>query len=410
MPGNARRAASRWWSRKIDMEKHRKGIEVSLAIAEAVGQADCDVISAYPITPQTHIVEHLSEMVADGHLDAEFVPVESEHSAMSVCCGAAAVGARTFTSTSSQGLALMAEIFFIASSLRLPVVMALANRSLSGPLSIWNDHTDTMMVRDGGWIHVFVENGQEAYDHVFWAFRVAEDPAVRLPVAINLDGFIMTHMIEPILFEDDELVKGYIPEYRMEKPLHPDAPLSMGCFGMPEIYTEAQMARERALVGSYPVCLKAWEEWAALTGRRYSPVETYRTEDAEYCIVTMGSLGETAMAAVDELREQGERVGVIRIRLWRPFPFEDLYGAVAGKKTLIVLDRAISFGGPGGPVASEIRSALYRKTDAPAVVNYVAGLAGRDVAVDDFKNIIIEGRDKAERGETFGFTLYGLRA
>lgn len=391
------------------MAKERKGIEVSLALAEAVGQADCDVISAYPITPQTHIVEHLSELVADGHLDAEFVPVESEHSAMSVCCGAAAVGARTFTSTSSQGLALMAEIFFIASSMRLPVVMALANRSLSGPLSIWNDHTDAMMVRDGGWIHVFVENGQEAYDHVFWAFRVAEDPAVRLPVALNIDGFIMTHMIEPIDFEDDELIKRYLPEYRMEKPLHPDNPVSMGCFAMPEIYTEAQMARERALVESYTTCIGAWEEWAALTGRRYHPVETYRADDADYCIVTMGSLGETAMAAVDELREQGEKVGVIKIRLWRPFPFDDLHRAVTGKDTLIVLDRAISFGGPGGPVALELRSAMCNRPQAPVIVDYVAGLASRDVTVEDFKSIILGGKAKAAEGDTAGFTLYGLR-
>ena len=391
------------------MAKERKGIEVSLALAEAVGQADCDLISAYPITPQTHIVEHLSELVADGHLDAEFVPVESEHSAMSVCCGAAAVGARTFTSTSSQGLALMAEIFFITSSMRLPVVMALANRSLSGPLSIWNDHTDTMMVRDGGWIHVFVENGQEAYDHMFWAFRVAEDPAVRLPVALNIDGFIMTHMIEPIDFEDDELIKRYLPEYRMEKPLHPDNPVSMGCFAMPEIYTEAQMARERALVDSYTTCIRAWEEWDALTGRRYHPVETYRADDAEYCIVTMGSLGETAMAAVDELREQGEKVGVIKIRLWRPFPFDDLYRAVAGKHTLIVLDRAISFGGPGGPVALELRSAMCNSPQAPVVVDYVAGLASRDVTVEDFKSIILGGKAKAAEGDIAGFTFYGLR-
>jgi pyruvate ferredoxin oxidoreductase alpha subunit len=391
------------------MVKERKGIEVSLAIAEAVGQADCDLISAYPITPQTHIVEHLSELVADGHLDAEFVPVESEHSAMSVCCGAAAVGARTFTSTSSQGLALMAEIFYITSSMRLPVVMALANRSLSGPLSIWNDHTDTMMVRDGGWIHVFVENGQDAYDHVFWAFRVAEDPAVRLPVALNIDGFIMTHMIEPIEFEDDELIKRYIPEYRMEKPLHPDNPVSMGCFAMPEIYTEAQMARERALVDSYATCMRAWEEWEALTGRRYHPVETYRADDAEYCIVTMGSLGETAMAAVDELREQGEKVGVIKIRLWRPFPFDDIYRAVKGKDTLIVLDRAISFGGPGGPVALELRSAMCNSPQAPVIVNYVAGLASRDVTVEDFKSIILGGKAKAAEGDIDGFTLYGLR-
>ncbi len=392
------------------MAKERKGIEVSLAIAEAVGQADCDVISAYPITPQTHIVEHLSEMVADGHLDAEFVPVESEHSAMSVCCGSAAVGARTFTSTSSQGLALMAEIFFIASSLRLPMVMALANRSLSGPLSIWNDHTDIMMVRDAGWIHVFAENGQEAYDHVFWAFRVSEDAGVRLPVALNIDGFIMTHMIEPVEFEDDELIKKYLPEYKMQGALHPDNPVSMGCFAMPEIYTEAQMSREQALLGSYPTCLKAWEEWAALTGRRYHPVETYKADDADYCIVTMGSYGETAMEAVDALRAGGEKVGLIKIRLWRPFPFEEFAKAAQGKQTLIVMDRAISFGGPGGPVALELRSALYNKPGAPAIVNYVAGLAGRDVAVNDFKHIILEGKAKAAKGDTDGYTLYGLRA
>lgn len=392
------------------MAKERKGIEVSLAIAEAVGQADCDVISAYPITPQTHIVEHLSEMVADGHLDAEFVPVESEHSAMSVCCGSAAVGARTFTSTSSQGLALMAEIFFIASSLRLPMVMALANRSLSGPLSIWNDHTDIMMVRDAGWIHVFAENGQEAYDHVFWAFRVSEDAGVRLPVALNIDGFIMTHMIEPVEFEDDELIKKYLPEYKMQGALHPDNPVSMGCFAMPEIYTEAQMSREQALLGSYPTCLKAWDEWAALTGRRYHPVETYKADDADYCIVTMGSYGETAMEAVDALRAEGEKVGLIKIRLWRPFPFEEFAKAAQGKQTLIVMDRAISFGGPGGPVALELRSALYNKPGAPAIVNYVAGLAGRDVAVNDFKHIILEGKAKAAKGDTDGYTLYGLRA
>jgi pyruvate ferredoxin oxidoreductase alpha subunit len=392
------------------MAKTRRGIEVSLAMSEAVCQADVDLVGAYPITPQTHIVEHLSELVAEGHLDAEFVPVESEHSAMSVCLGAAAVGARTFTSTSSQGLALMAEIFYIASSLRLPVVMALANRSLSGPLSIWNDHTDTMMVRDAGWIHVFVENGQEAYDHTFWAFRVAEDKDVMLPVAVNLDGFILTHMIEAIDFEDTELIKKYLPPHTMQNALHPDNPSSMGCFAMPEIYTESQYARDAALLNSYPTCIKAWEEWAALTGRKYLPIETYRADDAEYCIVTMGSFGETAMSAIDELREEGEKVGVIKIRLWRPFPLEEFFKAVLGKKSLIVLDRAISFGGPGGPVALELRSALYNKPEAPSIVNYVAGLAGRDVAVEDFKKIIIEGKAKAAKGETAGYTLYGLRS
>jgi pyruvate ferredoxin oxidoreductase alpha subunit len=391
------------------MGRVRKGVEVSIALADAVAQANVDVIAAYPITPQTHIVEHLAEIVAQGELDAEFVPVESEHSAMSVCCGSAAVGARTFTSTSSQGLALMSEIFFISAAMRLPMVMALANRSLSSPLSIWNDHGDVMMVRDAGWIHIFVENGQESYDNIFTAFRIAEDPEVMLPVAVNLDGFILTHMIEPIEYEDDELIKQYLPEFKMKNTLHPDHPVSMGCFAMPEIYTETQMNREMGLKNSYPHILKAWEEWGKLTGRHYKPVETYRTEDAEYCIVTMGSYGETAMEAVDALREEGEKVGAVKIRLWRPFPLEEFRKAVIGKKSLIVIDRAISFGGPGGPVALELRSALYKMEGAPTIVNYIAGLAGRDVARKDFRNIILEGRNKAASGLTEGFTLYGLR-
>ena len=391
------------------MEKGRKGIEVSIAIAEAVAQANVDVIAAYPITPQTHIVEHLSEIVAEGELDAEFVSVDSEHSAMSVCCGSAAVGARTFTSTSSQGLALMSEIFFIAAAMRLPMVMALANRSLSSPLSIWNDHSDVMMVRDAGWIHIFVDNGQESYDNIFCAFRISEDPNVMLPVAVNLDGFILTHMIEPVEFEDEETIAQYLPEFKMNHALHPDNPVSMGCFGMPEIYTEAQMNREMGVRNSYPHILKAWEEWGNLTGRYYKPIETYRAEDAEYCIVTMGSYGETALEVVDALREEGEKVGVVKIRLWRPFPLEEFRKSVLGKKSLIVIDRAISFGGPGGPVASELRSALYKKEGAPTIVSYVAGLAGRDVSRKDFRNIILEGKKKAASGDTDGFTLYGLR-
>ena len=210
------------------MGKVRKGVEVSIAIADAVAQANVDVIAAYPITPQTHIVEHLSEIVANGELDAEYIPVESEHSAMSVCCGSAAVGARTFTSTSSQGLALMSEIFFIAAAMRLPMVMALANRSLSSPLSIWNDHSDVMMVRDAGWIHIFVENGQETYDNIFCAYRISEDPSVMLPVAINLDGFIVTHMVEAVEYEDDGLIKAYLPDFKMKNTLHPDKPYFHG--------------------------------------------------------------------------------------------------------------------------------------------------------------------------------------
>ena len=372
---------------------NRRGIEVSIAMAEAVMQADADVIAAYPITPQTHIVEHLSELVADGKLDAEFVPVESEHSAMSACCGSSAAGARTYTATSSQGLILMSEILYIASAMRLPIVMAVANRALSAPISIWNDHGDVMAVRDCGWIQVFVENGQEAYDMTFHAFRVAEDKRVLLPYMLNFDGFILSHVIEPIEFWPDETVRKFLPPYEPQIRLHPDRPVTMGPVGVPAIYAETRMAHQHALTESKKVILEVWEEMAELVGRRYRPVETYRTDDAEVCLLTMGALSETAMTAVDRMREQGKKVGLVRIRLWRPFPFQEFYEAVSGCKALAVVDRALSTGGPGGPVASEVKAALYQREGAPKVVEFVAGLGGRDVPIPAF----IEMAEKAEK-------------
>jgi pyruvate ferredoxin oxidoreductase alpha subunit len=362
----------------------RVGIEVSIAAADAVKMANVDVVAAYPITPQTHIVEHLSELVANGELDAEFIPVESEHSAMSVCCGSSAIGARTFTCTSSQGLALMNEIVFIAASLRLPIVMILANRSLSGPLSIWNDHTDVMSVRDCGWIQVFTETGQEVFDHVLWAFRVAESRKVSMPVIINMDGFILTHVIEPIEYWDEDQVKKYLPDFDPLNALNPDKPTSVGAFGMPGIYTEAKVAQNDALLKSKPEILAAWQALGDLTGRYYNPVETYKTEDAETVFITMGSIGETVSIAVDELRDQGQKAGLIKLRLWRPFPFEELRQAAQGVKRMIVIDRAVSYGGPGGPVASEIRSSFYMEDNMPAVTNFICGLAGRDVTPQDY--------------------------
>ena len=386
----------------------RVGMEVSIAAAEAVEQANADVVAAYPITPQTHIVEHISELVADGELDAEFVPVESEHSAMSVCVGASAAGARAFTCTSSQGLILMSEIVWIAASLRLPVVMIVANRSLSGPLSIWNDHSDAMMLRDCGWIQIFAQNGQEVYDGVFNAFRIAEDHRVLLPVMIHMDGFILTHVIESIEVVDQEVVDRYLPPYKPLYRLHPDDPVTMGAFAMPPLYTETQMAQNEALKASYGPILEAWEEWGELTGRHYRPVETYKMEGAEVALITMGSFSETASVAVDEMREEGEAVGLVRIRLWRPFPFEEFRKSIRGIKTLVVVDRAISFGGPGGPVASEIRSALYEEKDRPAVVNFIAGIAGRDVSPDDYKRMIRRAREIAPVLPE-AYEIYGVR-
>ncbi|MFO7972615.1 MAG: transketolase C-terminal domain-containing protein [Desulfobacterales bacterium] len=388
----------------------RIGIEVSLAAAEAVKMANVDVVAAYPITPQTHIVEHLSELVADGELDAEFIPVESEHSAMSVCCGSSAVGARTFTCTSSQGLALMNEIVFIAPAMRLPIVMILANRSLSGPLSIWNDHTDVMSVRDSGWIQVFTENGQEAFDHVMFCFRVAENPAVSLPVMMNMDGFVLTHVIEPIEFWDQETVNQYLPDFEPVNRLHPDKPVTMGAFGLPGIFTEAKKAQDQALINSKPVILKAWKDMGDLVGRYYKPVETYHVEGAETVFLSMGSVGETVSLAVDQLRAQGKPVGQVKLRLWRPFPFEEFREAVRGIKQMIVIDRSIIYGGVGGPVASEIRSMLYLEENMPTITNFICGLAGRDVTAEDYMAMfektqqMVKGRVRQE-----DYIIYGVR-
>ena len=383
----------------------RVGMEVSIAAAEAIKQANVDVIAAYPITPQTHIVEHLSEVVNNGELDAEFIPVESEHSAMSVCTGSSAAGARSFTCTSSQGLALMSEIVYITASLRLPILMLLANRSLSGPLSIWNDHSDVMSVRDCGWIQVFVENGQEVYDHVFIGYRVAEDRDVLLPFMASLDGFVLTHVIEPVEFLDQGIIDRYLPPYSPLYSLHPNHPVTMGAFATPALYTETKMAQAEALTEAMPVILKGWKEFGDLTGRYYHPVERYKTEDAKVILVTQGSLGETATIAIDSLRGAGEPVGLVKIRLWRPFPFEEFREAVAGADLIVVMDRAISYGGPGGPLAGEIRSALYEQEKHPRVVNFIAGIAGRDVSPEDFARMI----NKATERPGEWYELYSVR-
>ncbi len=310
----------------------RVGMEVSIAISEAVKLANVDVISAYPITPQTHIVEHLSEFVSDGELQSAFVPVESEHSAMSAALGASAVGARTFTATSSQGLALMHEIMFLAASMRLPVVMSVVNRALSSPINIWNDLSDIMAERDSGWIQIFAINGQEAYDLTIQAFKIAEDPRVLLPVAVNLDGFILSHVIEPIeLFEQQE-VDSFLPPYKPVLRLDPDQPVSMGAFGSPEVFIEVKKQVEEALIGSQKVVTEVWKDFGQRFGRVYKPVESYETKGAETILITMGSITETAMMAIDALREKGRKVGLVHIRLWRPFPFKEFLQAVEGRQ------------------------------------------------------------------------------
>ena len=386
----------------------RIGMEVSIAAAEAVKQANVDVISAYPITPQTHIVEHLSELVANGEMDAEFFCVESEHSALSVCVGAAATGARTFTCTSSQGLALMSEITYIASGLRLPILMILSNRTLSAPLSIWNDHSDTMSIRDCGWIQFFVENGQEVYDHVFVSYRLAEDKKVLFPVIINMDGFVLSHVIEPIEMIQQEKIDQFLPPYQPVHRLDPDHPVTMGAFALPSIFAEAKKAQEEALRSSMPKIIETWKAFGDTTGRYYNPVETYKAEDADTLLVTMGSCGETASVAVDKMREAGRSVGLVKIRLWRPFPFDDLKKATCHAKQLVVIDRAMSVGACG-PVASEVKAALYGNDQRPSVYNFVAGISGRDVTPSDFVKMVDKAEIEIEEGNREGYEIYGVR-
>jgi pyruvate ferredoxin oxidoreductase alpha subunit len=386
----------------------RIGMEVSIAAAEAVKQANVDVISAYPITPQTHIVEHLSELVANGEMNAEFFCVESEHSALSVCVGSEATGARSFTCTSAQGLALMSEITYIASALRLPIVMIIANRTLSAPLSIWNDHSDAMSIRDCGWIQFFAENGQEVYDHVFISYRFGEDREVLLPVIINMDGFTLSHVIEPFELIEQEKIDQFLPPYQPLYRLHPDRPITMGAFALPSIFAETKKAQEVAIRSSMPKILAVWKAFGDMTGRYYNPVETYRSEDADTLLVTMGSFGETASVAVDQMRQEGRSVGLVKIRLWRPFPFEEFKRATLGAKQLVVIDRSVSVG-MGGPVASEVKSALYGVEGHPIVYNFVAGISGRDVAPSDFIKMVDKAQIEIEEGNKEGYELYGVR-
>ena len=380
------------------------GMEVALAAAEAAALCRFEVAAVYPITPQSHVAEHLSDIVNDGRVDASFITVEGEHSALSAVIGASATGARVITATSSQGLLYMGEVMPIASGMRMPIVMIIANRAISSPINIWNDHSDIMPMRDTGWITFFAENGQDAVDMVIQAYKVAENHEVMLPVNVTMDGFQLTHVVEPINIPDQEEVDRFLPPYTPYATLHPDRPVSMGTLGMPEIFPESQKAKDVALVNSIKVIKKVWKEWEEQFGRKYEPVQTYRTEDADVALLTMGSMGETAEVAVDELRKQGVKAGLVKLKLWRPFPFEDLKKALRGIRVLAVTDRAVSFGGPGGPVFSEVRSALYDEAVRPMIVNYIIGLGGRDVQIADFINMVkraAEGK-LAERYEFYG--------
>jgi pyruvate ferredoxin oxidoreductase alpha subunit len=386
----------------------RVALEASHAVAEAVRMADVDVISAYPITPQTHIPERLAEMVANGELNAAYIPVESEHSALSTCLGSSAVGARTFTATAGQGLELMHEVVYVASSMRYPVVMAVCNRALSAPLSVWGDHSDVMAVRDTGWIQVFCQNGQEAFDLTLWAFRVGEDPKVLFPVMVHLDGFTLSHVTEPVILPEQNEVNKFLPRFQYPFALNPDKPMTHGAFGPPDIYSETKLAQEVAFRNSKEMILQGWQEFGDIFGRYYHPVEEYKTENAETLLLTMGAFTETAKIVIDERRDKGEAIGLISLRLWRPFPFEEFRRTVKGARLLIVLDRCIA-SGLGGPVFSEIRSALYDEEPRPKVVGIIGGLGGRDMPEENFDYVINRAREIAEKGSDRMLETVGIR-
>lgn len=386
-----------------------EGIEVSIAVADAVKLANADVIAAYPITPQTHIVEHLAELVNNGELIASYIPVESEHSAMSACLGSSAVGARTFTASASQGLELMHEVLFVASAMRMPIVMAVANRALSAPISIWGDHSDAMATRDTGWIQIFVENGQEAVDNTICAFRIGEDKRVLLPVMIHMDGFHLTHMVEPIILPEQSEVDSFLPDYHYPLALDPEKPITMGAFASPAIYTEVKYAQDQNLRAAKDVILECWQDFGKVFQRHYSPIETYHSQDAKVLLLTMGSYSETAMVTIDKMRSEGKDVGLIKLRLWRPFPHTELREAVKDADILVVLDRALSFGGPGGPVCSEVKAALYNQEKKPKVVGFVGGLGGRDISPSGFEDMVNSGIKIAGTGSKQEFEMFEVR-
>jgi len=363
------------------------------AVAYAVKQSYVDVVAAYPITPQTIIVEKYSEFVNDGLVHTEFVPVESEHSAMSACVGAAAAGARAFTATSSQGLALMVEIVYIASALRLPIVMAVVNRALSAPINIHNDHSDAYLMRDSGWVQLFVENVQEAYDTTIQAFKIAEHPSVQLPVAVNLDGFFLSHTLENIyMLPDNEVyeflggprktVNVKVDYFKEEVPLalNPARPLSFGSLDLYDYYFEHKVQQVEAMKNVPEVVRAVNEEWYKLTGRRYGDgvLDPYGVDDADIVIVAMGSGAGTVRSVVKKLREKGEKIGLLRIRMFRPFPYSEVARVLSNAKVVAVMDKGI---GPGafGPLYEDVAVSLYDLDEKPMLVDYVYGLGGRDL-------------------------------
>ena len=377
------------------------------AVAEAVRQCDVDVVAAYPITPQTIIVEKLAEFVADGRFSGEFVPVESEHSAMSACIGAAATGARVFTATSSQGLALMHEMLYNAAGMRFPIVMAVANRALSAPLVLNADHGDMMGSRDCGWIQFYAENVEEIYDRTIQLFKLSEDPRVMLPSTINFEGFILSHDKERVRLLDDEPIRRFLGRPKPKHRIDPDDPLTFGAIATPDTYYEFRVQQTEAMKNALHVFDEVEMEFEGFSGRRYGAVDAYNTDDADVVMVINGSAGGTMRAAARVLNAAGEKVGVLAIKLYRPFPTEQIVSNLAHARAVITMDRSLSPGAPSGPISEDVKSALQLAGLAKPVLSVVYGIGGRDLSTDDGKNIF----GMAKEGSACGAStvMYGVK-
>jgi pyruvate ferredoxin oxidoreductase alpha subunit len=382
----------------------KKVIEGSMAVAEAVKVCRPHVISAYPITPQTHIVENLSQMVADGELKAESINVESEFGAASVILGASAAGARAYSATTSQGLLLMAEVLFNIAGLRLPVCITVANRAVSAPINIWNDHQDAMTVRDSGWIQLYAEDCQEVHDMHLQAFKIGENPEISLPVLVNMDGFILTHAFEPVELIDQRAADDFLPPYRPQKYLNVKDPATFGILAEPAHYMETRYRLQQTIEAAIPVIEEVADQFNKKFGRYAGGlVDKYRLDGAKTALVGMGSIVGTMREAVDGMREKGEIVGLLKVRAFRPFPREAIYDALKHVDTVVVMEKAISLG-LGGILLSEMKSAFYGKKKQPRLCGCILGLGGRDVPT----NSIVQATKKAKT-ETFEDHFVDLR-
>lgn len=378
----------------------RTVMKANEAAAWAAKLAKPKVIAAFPITPSTLVPEKISEFVANGELDAEFIKVESEHSAISACVGASAAGVRTFTATASQGLALMHEILFIAAGMRLPIVIAVGNRSLSAPINIWNDWQDTISERDTGWLQFYAENNQEALDLILMAFKVAEDERVLLPAMVGFDAFILTHTVEPVEIPDQELVDEFLGEYEPKHAyLDPARPITQGTLAFPAHYMEARYTVWQANENAKKVIDEVFAEFEKRFGRKYQKVEEYRTDDAEIIFVTMGSLAGTVKEYVDHLREKGLKVGAAKLTVYRPFPTEEVRELAKKAKVLALLEKNVTFS-VGGALFQDFSRALINQEEKPKIVDFILGLGGRDVTFKDLDEALAIAQ-KALAGEEF---------